>query len=42
MTAMLLGLQDYSCYFSKDGDKEHMESLYEDAKEIILYGILNK
>jgi AcrR family transcriptional regulator len=42
MTAMLLGLQDYSAYFSKDGDKDHMESLYEDAKDIILYGILNK
>ena len=42
MTAMLLGLQDYSAYFSKDEDKEHMDSLYEDAKDIILYGILNK
>jgi AcrR family transcriptional regulator len=42
MTVMLLGLQDYSAYFSKDGDKEHMDSLYEDAKDIILYGILNK
>jgi AcrR family transcriptional regulator len=40
MAVMLLGLQDYHDYLSKNmGDKD-MDILYEEAKDIMLYGIL--
>lgn len=41
-TTMLLGMQDYSDYISQGEDKQSFEKEYEEAKDIILYGILNK
>ncbi len=42
MTVMLLGLQDYHGYLSKDQNDRTLEELYDDAKDIILYGILKR
>jgi AcrR family transcriptional regulator len=39
---MMLGLQDYRDYFSKNMDAEAMDKTYEDVKDIILYGIIKK
>jgi len=42
ITVMLLGLQDYHDYLSKDMNDKDMDMLYEEAKDIILYGIVNR
>jgi AcrR family transcriptional regulator len=40
MTVMLLGMQDYHGYLEKTLKGKTLEALYEDAKDIILYGIV--
>jgi AcrR family transcriptional regulator len=42
MTVMLLGLQDYHGYLEKALKEKTLEELYDDAKDIILYGILRR
>jgi len=42
VAVMLLGLQDYRDYFAKNMGDRDMEALYEDIKDILLYGILRK
>ncbi len=42
MAVMLIGLQDYHDYLSKGLNEKEMNRLYEETKDIILYGILNK
>jgi len=42
MTVMLLGLQDYHGYLAKALNDKTLEELYDDAKDIILYGILKR
>ncbi len=42
MTVMLLGLQDYQEYLAKALSDKKMEELYDDAKNIILYGIVKR
>ncbi len=42
MAAMLLGIQDYADYISSDKDEKSLEQQYEEAKDIILHGILKK
>jgi AcrR family transcriptional regulator len=42
MTVMLLGLQDYHGYLSKEQPDKTLEELYDDAKDIMLYGILKR
>jgi hypothetical protein len=42
MTVMLLGLQDYHGYLAKALNEKTLEELYDDAKDIILYGILKR
>ncbi len=42
MTVMLLGLQDYHGYLSKEQPEKSLEELYNDTKDIILYGILKR
>jgi AcrR family transcriptional regulator len=42
MTVMLLGLQDYHGYLKKTSNEKTLEELYGDAKDIVLYGILNR
>lgn len=42
MTVMLLGLQDYHSHLEKDLTEKSPEQLYDDAKDIILYGILKR
>jgi AcrR family transcriptional regulator len=42
MTVMLLGLQDYQGYLEKTLEGKTLEQLYDDAKNIILYGILER
>ena len=42
MAVMLLGLQDYNDYIMKENQDEALRKQYEEAKEIILYGILKK
>ena len=42
MTVMLLGLQDYNGYLAKALSERTLEELYDDAKDIILYGILKR
>jgi len=42
MAVMLLGLQDYHGYLSKALKDKTLEEMYDDAKDIILYGILKK
>ena len=42
MTVMLLGLQDYHGYLKKASNEKTLEELYGDAKDIILYGILER
>ena len=42
MTVMLLGLQDYHDYLSKDTDGKSLEEKYDEATDIILYGILKR
>jgi AcrR family transcriptional regulator len=42
MTVMLLGLQDYHGYLEKTLKGKTLEQLYDDAKDIILHGILKK
>lgn len=42
MTVMLLGLQDYREYLGKALSNKTMDDLYEDAKDIILHGILKR
>jgi AcrR family transcriptional regulator len=42
MTVMLLGLQDYHGYLEKTLEGKTLEQLYDDAKDIILYGILKR
>jgi AcrR family transcriptional regulator len=42
MTVMLLGLQDYHGYLMKTSKDKTLEELYGDAKDIILYGILER
>ena len=39
---MLLGLQDYRDYILKDMDEQAMDILYEDVKDVMLYGIIKK
>jgi len=42
MAVMLLGLQDYHDYLSKDTDGKSLEERYDEATDIILYGILKR
>jgi hypothetical protein len=42
VAVMLLGLQDYRDYLLKDMDEQAMDILYEDVKDVILYGIIKK
>ncbi len=42
MACMILGMQDYANYISKDQKGKTFVQLYEEGKDIILYGILNK
>jgi AcrR family transcriptional regulator len=42
MTVMLLGLQDYHGYLEKTLEGITLEQLYNDAKDIMLYGILKR
>jgi AcrR family transcriptional regulator len=42
MAVMLLGLQDYHDYLSKDADGKSLEEKYNEATDIILYGILKR
>jgi len=42
MTVMLLGLQDYQEYLAKTFSNKKLEELYEEARDIILYGILKE
>jgi AcrR family transcriptional regulator len=42
MTVMLFGLQDYQGYLEKASNEKTLEGLYDDAKDIILYGILKR
>jgi AcrR family transcriptional regulator len=42
MTVMLLGLQDYHGYLRKALNDRTLDELYDDAKDIILYGILKR
>ena len=42
MTVMLLGLQDYHGYLEKTFEGKTLEQLYNDAKDIMLYGILKR
>lgn len=42
LAVMLLGIQDYSNYLPHDNDEKILQRQYEDAKDIILHGILNK
>jgi AcrR family transcriptional regulator len=42
MAVMLLGLQDYHDYLSRDTDGKSLEERYDEATDIILYGILKR
>jgi len=42
MAVMLLGMQDYHDYLSRDMKETDLEKLYDEAKDIILYGILKR
>ena len=42
MAVMLLGLQDYHDYLSRDTDGKPLEERYDEATDIILYGILKR
>ena len=42
MAVMLLGLQDYHDYLSRERDGQDVSRQYEEAKDIILYGILRR
>jgi len=42
MAVMLLGLQDYHDYIRKKSREDPLRKQYDEAKEIILYGILKK
>ncbi len=42
VAVMLLGLQDYHDYLAKSMDENAVDIIYEDVKDILLYGILNK
>jgi len=42
MAVMLLGLQDYHHYLAKDTDGKSLEERYDEATDIILYGILKR
>jgi hypothetical protein len=42
MAVMLLGLQDYHGYIEKENDGGSPRNRYDEAKDIILHGILKK